>query len=432
MASAMHISIAMMRFLFLLAATCGLARLADGAPGKGEEEQPNVNRRYTVESVHVAGKKTSRLKETTRREIESVVGQKLDTSMLDRLAGRIKNELKVERVEIRVAKGTVPEHVAVEFLPEGPRKRDLDADIAKGSYHSRQGWSGAVDISAALGEHNDISFGAVSDGDSLVERFAGIRARYQRNSLGTDRLRFSFSAENYHEQWNSATLRAAASDPLQRGIYRTRQNFQPSITMVLAQPLTFTVGVSLERLEPQVTAARTDSSNSVINTLRFHRRWEDRGSNTHELDAAYSLRAATSFLSSDFEYTRNALNLGYRLRHGRNALSVDFLAGRIGGRAPLYERFVLGNGSTLRGYSKYDIDPLGGDRVVHGSVDYGYRGIRLFYDTGAVWASGSNPDKKQSVGAGFGRAGKDGFLLAVAFPLRSGHIDPIFLVGFNF
>jgi hemolysin activation/secretion protein len=432
MASGVQISAAMMRCIFVLVAASGLASLAFGGPGNAQDEQTNVNRRYTVESVHVAGKKTSRLKAATRREIESVVGQKLDNSMLDRLASRIKNELKVERVEIRVAKGTIPEYVAVEFLPGGPRRRDVDADIAKGTYHSRQGWSGAVDISASLGEHNEVSFGAVSDGDALVERFAGIRARYQRNSLGTDRLRFSFSAEDYHEQWNGATLRAAANDPLQRGTYRTRQNFQPAITIVLAQPLTLTVGVSLERLEPQVTAARTDSSNSVINTLRYHRRWEDGGSNTHELDAAYSLRAATSFLSSDFEYTRNAVNVAYRLRRGRHTMSADFLAGRIGGRAPLYERFVLGNGSTLRGYSKDDIDPLGGDRVVHGSMDYGYRGFQVFYDTGAVWASGSSPDKKQSVGAGFGRAGKEGFLLAVAFPLRSGHVDPIFLVGFNF
>jgi outer membrane protein assembly factor BamA len=113
-------------------------------------------------------------------------------------------------------------------------------------------------------------------------------------------------------------------------------------------------------------------------------------------------------------------------------MAVDFLAGRIAGHAPLYERFVLGNGGTLRGWNKYDLDPTGGDRVVHGSLDYSYRGFLGFYDTGAVWSAETSPDQKQSVGFGFGRAGRDGFLLAVAFPLHSGHIDPLFIAGFNF
>ena len=60
----------------------------------------------------------------------------------------------------------------------------------------------------------------------------------------------------------------------------------------------------------------------------------------------------------------------------------------ISGRAPLFERFVLGTSSTLRGWNKFDIDPLGGDRMVHNTLEYRYRMLEVFYDTGAVWNRG--------------------------------------------
>ena len=44
----------------------------------------------------------------------------------------------------------------------------------------------------------------------------------------------------------------------------------------------------------------------------------------------------------------------------------------INGRAPLDDRFVLGNTYYLRGWNKYEIDPLGGNRVVSNSVEYRY------------------------------------------------------------
>jgi outer membrane protein assembly factor BamA len=117
----------------------------------------------------------------------------------------------------------------------------------------------------------------------------------------------------------------------------------------------------------------------------------------------------------------------YRYRHARSTVELGFLAGVLDGQAPLYERFVLGDSTTLRGWSKFDLDPLGGSHVVHGSVDYGYRVLQVFYDAGAVWDR--SPEAKQSVGVGFK---KEGFQLAVAFPLRAGRADPIFYAGMNF
>src|SRR4029077_14434955 len=111
----------------------------------------------------------------------------------------------------------------------------------------------------------------------------------------------------------------------------------------------------------------------------------------HDVRAAYSLRAATQVLESDAVFARHQTDARYRLRRGHQDLSVGFLAGTISGQAPLYERFILGNAETLRGWNKFDLDPLGGSHMAHGSIDYTYRGFLVLYDTGAVW---DRPDRR--------------------------------------
>ena len=147
------------------------------------------------------------------------------------------------------------------------------------------------------------------------------------------------------------------------------------------------------------------------------------------------------------------------------------MAGFIAGRAPLFERFVLGTSSTLRGWNKFDVDPLGGDRMVHNTVEYHYRLFEAFYDTGAVWTQGQTAVARHSVGASprgrirprnrnrrspcsdhcrrqdrHRRAGvhavashsvgaglrHDGIHLAVAFPMREGRVEPVFMLGMNY
>ncbi len=106
------------------------------------------------------------------------------------------------------------------------------------------------------------------------------------------------------------------------------------------------------------------------------------------------------------------------------------------GTAPLFERFVLGNSTLLRGWNKYELDPLGGNRLAYGSVTYGYHIMRVFYDAGSVWNHGTSPEAKQSVGvgiaSGLGLFQKGAFLVAVAFPLRQGRVEPVLIAGMNF
>jgi outer membrane protein assembly factor BamA len=94
----------------------------------------------------------------------------------------------------------------------------------------------------------------------------------------------------------------------------------------------------------------------------------------------------------------------------------------------MFDRFVLGNSTTLRGWNRYDLAPVGASRMVHNSVEYRYRAFEVFYDAGALWNAGQNVTARHSTGAGLHLGD---LALLVAFPLRSGRADPVFIAGLN-
>jgi Omp85 superfamily domain len=394
----------------------------------------NVNSRYIIENVQVSGNALRvNISDPLRTDLDKVVGSKFDDSKLKTLAERIKKELRVSDVVVKVTRGKEPDHVIVNFEVTKQRDRDFDVSVAKFMYNSSEGWTG--DGSATTTVHgNAFTASIVSDADSLVERFAGIRAKFERKSLFTKRLQVRFEFDDYHEMWNAATLSSAPATD----IYRSRQVFTPEATLVIAQPLEWSFGVSFARLGvPGVqteaggaVAAKTEASNAVVNTLRYHQRWGSaKEEKEQEVNASIEVKAASNLLATDEVFTRREAKARYRYRHGRNSVETKFMAGVLDGQAPLYERFVLGDSTTLRGWNKFELDPLGGSHVIHGSVDYQYRVFQAFYDTGAVWDVPAEREQKQSVGVGFK---KEYFQLAVAFPLRGGHPTPIFYAGMNF
>ncbi len=411
-----------------------------------QDSEFNVNSRYTVEAVVVAGDgwtatvsspadRNEKIGSGLSKEIAALIGEKLNPSVLDDLAGHLRKEFHARSVEHRVLRGKTPDYVQVVFDVK-LRPTRFDVTVPKFLYTGKQGWSGAVEGTATM-RHNGFTFGLVSDGDELVERYTGLVARYENTRLGSDNIHFRFQFETYHEQWNGNSLTAqpglqtpvtslAAED--NAGIYRTRENLEPEVTFVLAKPLTLSVGASFERFQDPFLAATPESANALTSTLRYHRRLED-SENQHDLDADYNLRAATRFLGSDLVYARHRWEFRYMLTRGKSVVIDDLTGGVIIGRAPLFERFVLGNSSTLRGWNKYELDPLGGNRMVHNSVEYRYGMFELFYDSGAIWDRGDTAVLRHSIGAGL-RQGL--FSLAVAFPVRDGHIDPIFMVGMNY
>ena len=323
--------------IFAVVLPAGSFPLPDEPP---EESGPtNVNTRFIVESVSVSGRGSPKLSDPLRSELRQVAGQNFDQTLLDRLADRIKNELHVPDVRMHVTKADTPDHVIVTFEIGVEREKRFDLDLARFLYHSTQGWSGQGHATINI-NNNAFSFGMVSDGDQLSERYAGIQAGFERRHVGTDRLQLRFDFSSYHEQWNRASLLVAAPDD----IYRTRTHFSPMATVLILDPLEVSFGVDFARYRLSLPVAKTESSNAVVSTLRYHQRWgsarKDHGE--HDLRASYTLRAGTHFLEGDPVFSRHQTQARYRFRRGHQELSVGFLAGTISGRAPLFERFVLG------------------------------------------------------------------------------------------
>jgi hypothetical protein len=158
-----------------------------------QDSDINVNTRYTVDTVTVAGKgwktdlvsdqnQNQRLSSGLRKDLAALIGQKLYPSALDELATRLKKELAAREVSHHVLRGDSPEHVRVEFEVK-PYRGDVGASVTKFVYNSRQGWSGNGGVDVTV-QQNSFRFGLVSDGDSLDERYAGISARYENRHVG--------------------------------------------------------------------------------------------------------------------------------------------------------------------------------------------------------------------------------------------------------
>jgi hypothetical protein len=398
------------------------------------EQEMNVNTRYTVESVELAGDGPAGISTGLRGELKRLVGAKLNPAALDDLATRIRQELHVRAVTHRLLRGQIPEHVRVVFDVRGTPAK-FEASLPKLVYSTEGGFSGLAEGTATVGWHA-FTFGLVSDGDNLAERYSGILARYEDKRLDSDRIRFRLDFEDYHEQWNPATTNAlsqAGAESDTSGIYRTRQNIEPLVTFVLlgGAPggLNLTMGTSFERFQTQFPAARTESANAMVTTLRYHRRVEGSDANQQEWDAGYSLRAATNLLGGDFAYARHQGDVAYVYSWGRSQILDNLTAGVIDGRAPLFERFILGNSTFLRGWNRFELDPLGGSRVVANTVEYRYRLLDVFYDNGAIWDQGQAAVLRHSLGVG---VRQNGLYAALAFPIREGHIEPVFMVGMNY
>jgi outer membrane translocation and assembly module TamA len=286
-----------------------------------------------------------------------------------------------------------------------------------------------VDASTRIGR-NDFTFGVVSNGDDLTERFSGMTARYESTPFRSDRVRLGVGFEDYHEQWNEATRNAVAASGLD--LYRARWNVDPQVTFAVARSFTVSAGASFQQTESSEPGIGNRSANAATLDLHYGRRIEG-DSVQQQIDGKYSLRVATRALGSTYTYARHLISLKYEAKSGRHAVSAELMGGSITGEAPLFDRFVLGNSSTLRGWDRYEIDPVGGGRVVHNELTYSYRfnsrTVEGFYDTGALWQSDRAATLRHSLGVGY----KQGiFVLSLAFPIRNGRIEPVFMAGMNY
>jgi outer membrane protein assembly factor BamA len=395
-----------------------------------QDSEFNVNTRYTVENILVAGagwttdlvaSHDDHISFGIRRDLVALIGQKLNPEALDDLAKRLRKEFHARTVDHHVMRGKTPDTVDVVFDIK-LRPARFDVSVPKFAYNSNQGWNGAGEATAIL-NHNSFTAGVVSDGDDLLERYTGFEARFENSHLGSDNLRFKFEFDDFHDLWNSQTAADAGA-----AIYRSRENFEPVLTLAVARPLTVSFGMSFERMQDEGPGARIEAANAFVADARFHGRMED-DSNLQDFDAGYDLRAGMRTLASDYGYNRHHFEFRYTWTRGKQVVIDDAMGGIITGNAPLYELFAMGNSNTLRGWNKYELDPMGGNRILSNSVEYRYGAFQVFYDMGSIWNGGEAVVARKSVGVGL-REGP--FSVAVAFPLKDGRTDPVFMVSMNY
>lgn len=398
-----------------------------------QEPEPNVNTRYTVESVEIPSRFEDRLSDTLRDEINAMVGENFDPEQVADLSRRILSELRGYTVRHRIETGSEPDSVRVIFRISRPDTSN-DNVVPRFVFHSRQHFTFGIDGEVGPDNHR-FSLGILTDNDELVERYSGIRGGYAR--LAADgHFRAGVQVEFWRSQWDPIVERALArqeegpdSVP---GIYRKRQQIIPSVEIEVANGVTVGGGLSFQRFQMQYPEARYENAHAVIGSLGVDREWTGSGK-IHTFQADYDLRVVTESLGSDYSYNRHAFDALYRLRFGHESFEARFTGGYLDGRAPLFDRFVLGNSSTLRGYNKYDLDPLGGSRVAHGSFDYRYRFLRAVYDVGTIHGDGVPAKVRHSIAAGLGAGrGRSSFSFLVAAPLKEGRVEPMVMLGLSF
>ncbi len=425
-----------MRFLLLSSLALGGAFLFP-APSRGNQQpsshlvaEDNVNSRYTVESVEIGGDAQPKLPKSLRERLESLVGARFDPAQFDDLAREIRDQLHLRSVQPHILRGSAPNTVRV-LLETERRSVEFDVSVPKFLYHSTQGWTAQAQASTTIARNNVLRLGVLSDGDELTERFTGFAAAYENLDVGSTRVHFAFLVEGLHAEWDRSTLRAEGLP--EADLYRARRNLQPTVVLLLSRNLALTLGVSLEQLEMENPRMATEAADAIVAGLQYSRAVESAATTEKNLSAAYNLRVASKSIAGDFGYARHRATVAYTVTRGRQTVSDQLLAGTISGVAPLFERFVLGTSSLLRGWDRYQIDPLGGNRVVHNSVDYSYRidpgSIQVFYDAGILWNQGQSAPLRHSIGFGYRQSV---FSLALAFPLHSGSLVPVFMVGMNY
>ena len=167
-------------------------------------------------------------------------------------------------------------------------------------------------------------------------------------------------------------------------------------------------------------------ANAAVAAIDFDRSWWDGPDTEHHVRGSFGVRAGSRELESDLVYTRYLGQGSYRFDLGRHHVQVTGMAGGITGHAPLFERFTLGDSTTLRGWDKYEIAPAGADRMFHSSIEYRYTGLALFLDVGSVWDA--NTERQIRVSTGFGFHAGPAFLV-VGFPLNTDKLGAIVTLG---
>ena len=393
----------------------------------------NINARYTVESVEISGIPEADISRSLRDRLQSLVGRRLDHDEADELSDLLEGERPGYSVDRRISRGSERGRIRVVFEfseKEGQRWIPFTPSRSKFVYHSDQGWGGALDIPMGNRHHRVTAGFSFSNNDDLVEEYSGVLIGFESRKLATDRLGARVEVARYNNTWREPTLFALAANPAIPEAYRTRVTVEPSVTFAATPSLRVTGGVSLSDLESLTRSPESQMASAVVTRVDYDQRWYGFGDVTQRVEASYELRTSAEALESDLSYRRHLARVRYRYTQRHNTVIADAAFGGITGTAPLFERFTLGDTSTLRGWNKFDIAPVGGERMFRGSLEYRFHNaIGVFLDTGSVWDR--NTDTRIRFSSGFGVHHENVFL-NLAFPLNADDLSVTFMMGVRF
>lgn len=390
----------------------------------------NINTRYTVESVEIRGVDESEISQSLRDRVRALVGRRLDHDEAEELSDRLEAERPGYSVDRRISRGTERGRIRVVFEfseKEGERWIPFAPSRSKFVFHEDQRGSGALDIPVGGRSHRFTAGFAFGNNDDLIEEYTGIRFRLESRRLGTERLGASLEVSRLRQDWRGPTVAALTADPTIPGLYRRRLTVEPKVTVALNPYLRVTGGASITELEPLDRSPDSQMASAFIASIDFRRRWNK--PSDQRVEAGYELRSAATGLESDLVYKRHLGKARYRYERNDNTVIADVSFGGITGAAPLFERFSLGDTTTLRGWNKYDIAPAGGERVFHSSLEYRFHQLGFFLDTGSVWNRDTDPTIRLSTGFGLQA---DNVFITFGFPLNTDDVRATFMMGVRF
>jgi Omp85 superfamily domain len=396
-----------------------------------DHDRDNANRRYIVDHVEITGVPDEEVSEALRKDLQALVGRRLDSEEADRLRERLEKELPRYDVSQRISRGSERGHIRIVYAlsrkepPAWLRFEPLRADAL---FHSEQGWGSYATLGMGDGDLRFTPTVAIDDGDDLIEEYSGYALRFETRRLGTRRLGASLEWSSFDPTWRSATVAALAANPGVPTLYDTRSTVTPLLKFAVTPELSVSAGVGITELDPFAPADAHRMANAAVGSVDFSQR-SHVGEGSQQIDARFLMRGGSRALESDLVYNRYLGQGSYRYDLGHHHVLATGMAGGIMGDAPLFERFSLGDSVTLRGWDKWDIAPAGGNRMYYASVEYRYTGLAVFLDLGSVWDAPGKSTTRVSTGIGF-HAGPA--FASVGFPLNTDNLTAVFTMGLRF
>ena len=393
------------------------------------DRQGNVNARYVVDAVEIHGIDEARLDQQLRDDLQALVGKPLDDEEVERLVTRLKDALPHAVVGRGIVRGDQPGRIKLVFRvsqPESERWLHFEPIDTNALFHSDQGWGANLALAIGTDDVRVTPIIPIDNGDALIEEYSGFGLRVESRKVGTERIGVFFEWSTYDQDWRGETLSAMTFRPDLPALYRNRMGVTPLLKFAITPHVSVGGGVAITELDSLVEPGPSRMANAGIGFIRFHDQWRPDSGLQQRLNASFTTRAGTSALESDLIYQRYVLHADYAVGSDRQQIVVSSMGGVIEGDAPMFERFAIGDTRTLRGWNKWAITPVGGNRLFAATLEYRYRAVNLFLDSGSVWDSGNEKHLRFSTGVSF-TPGPVFFTLA--FPLNTDEFHAVFAMG---